>query len=249
MSTLDFHTHLGTSIFGYGQTLEALLERMDRLEIAQAVVIPVQPLDYHLSPENDAVAMAVLQAPQRLIGFARVDPRQGEEAEMELERCIRHLGFKGLFLHPWEETCPINSAPVQALMSVVKRLKIPVMISGGHVRVSMASQIADLASAFPEITFIATSGGQINISGVALSEATQMLKENPNVYLETSGIYREDFIEDLVPQIGIERLLFGSNSPEFSQELEVLRPRMAHLSPSERNAILGENARRLLGFH
>ncbi len=246
MSILDFHVHLGSSIFGYGQTTEALITRMDQLGISQAVAIAVQPREYHLEPENDAVAMAIQQHPSRLIGFARVDPRLGEEAEMELERCVRHLGFKGLFLHPWEETCPINSQAVKDLMPVVRRLKIPVMLAGGHVRVSMASQIADLASAFPEIVFIATSGGQINISGVALGEATQMLKENPNVYLETSGIYREDFIEDLVPLIGVERLIFGSNSPEYSQAFELLRPQKAHLSETERSAILGENARRLL---
>jgi uncharacterized protein len=246
MTILDIHTHIGSSIFGYGQSTEDLLARMDRLGIDQSVVIAVQPRDYHLEPENDAIAMAVQQHPGRLIGFARVDPRLGEDAEMELERCVRHLGFKGLFLHPWEENCPVNSAWVKNLMPAVRRLKIPVMLAGGHVRVSMASQIADLASAFPEQVFIATSGGQINISGVALAEATQMLKENPNVYLETSGIYREDFIEDLVPQIGLERLLFGSNSPELSQEFELLRPQMAHLSESQRAAILGENARALL---
>lgn len=249
MSILDFHVHLGTSIFGYAQTPEALISRMDRLGIAQAVVMAVQPRDYHLEPENDAIAMAVQQYPTRLIGFGRIDPRLGKEAEMELERCIRHLGFKGLFLHPWEETYPINSTWVKALMPAIRRLKIPVMIAGGHVRVSMASQIADLAAAFPDIPLIATSGGQINISGVALAEAAQMLQENPNVYLETSGIYREDFIEDLVPLIGIERLIFGSNSPEFSQEFEILRPRRAHLSEAQRQAILGGNARRLLGLN
>lgn len=248
MKTVDIHVHLGTSIFGYGQTPEDLIMRMDQLGIDQAVVMAVQPRDYHLEPENDAVAMAVQQYPTRLIGFARVDPRLGQAAALELERCIRHLGFKGLFLHPWEETYPINSTWVKSLMPVVRRLKIPVMIAGGHVRVSLASQIADLAAAFPDISFIATSGGQINISGVALAEATQMLQENPNIYLETSGIYREDFIEDLVPLIGVERLLFGSNSPEYSQELEILRARRAHLSEAERQAILGENACRLLNL-
>jgi predicted TIM-barrel fold metal-dependent hydrolase len=248
MTVVDFHTHLGTSIFGYGQTLSALLERMDQLGIDRSVVIAVQPFEYHLEPENDAIAMAVQQAPQRLIGFARVDPRQGERAEMELERCVRHLGFKGLFLHPWEESCPVNSDVVKTLMQTVRRLRIPVMIAGGHVRVSMASQIADLAAAFPDIVFIATSGGQINISGVALAEATQLLREHSNVWLETSGIYREDFIEDLVPLIGVERMLFGSNSPEYDQSFEILRPRLAHLSPAQKQALLGGNACRLLNI-
>lgn len=248
MKTLDFHTHLGESIFGYQQDIHTLLANMKKDQIDQAVVIAVHPKDSQLSFANDDVAMAIRPHREFLFGFARVDPRLGEESEMELERCIKHLGFKGLFLHPWEETCPVNSQEVKALMPLVQKLKIPVMISGGHVRVSMASQIADLARSFPEITFIATSGGQMNISGIELGEAEQMLKENPNVYLETSGIYREDFIEDMVPVIGEERLIFGSNSPEYTLSLEVLRPRLAHLSESVKAKMLYDNGAKLLGI-
>ncbi|MGV3522688.1 MAG: amidohydrolase family protein [Candidatus Sericytochromatia bacterium] len=246
MKTLDFHTHLGPSIFGYGQTLPELMRQLDAHGIDQAVVIGVQPRDYHLGPANDAVAAAVAQYPERLIGFARVDPRQGQRARDELFRCVDRLGFKGLFLHPWEESCPVNSHWVKGLMPLAESLEIPVMVSGGHVRVSMASQLADLARHFPDLPLIVTSGGQINISGIALAEAETLLREHPNVYLESSGIYREDFIEDMVPLIGSGRILFGSNSPEYSQALEVLRPRLAHLSEADRANLLYGTAARLL---
>ncbi len=111
----------------------------------------------------------------------------------------------------------------------------------------MPSQIADLAQAHPQACLIITSGGQINISGIMLSEATQLLREHPHLILETSGIYREDFIEDLVPIIGAERMVFGSNSPEYHQGLEVLRPRLAHLEAAVRAQILGQTAAQILG--
>lgn len=246
MNTIDFHTHLGHSIFGYGQTLEELLCQMDKYQIDHAVVCPVQPVDYHLEPENDRVAAAVAQYPELLWGFGRVDPRQGQRAIQEAHRCIETLEMSGLFLNPWEESCPINSPPVIALMQAIAPYRCPVMISGGHVRVSRAWQIADLVRQFPQINFIATSGGQINISGIALGEAETLLVENPNVWLETSGIYREDFIEDLVPKIGHERIIFGSNSPEYHLGLEILRPRKAHLEPFVKRALLCNNALRLL---
>lgn len=248
MNILDFHVHLGHSIFGYGQSLEQLLAELDRLGITRAVVIPVQPLSYRLESENDRIAAAVSAHPNRLIGFGRIDPRQGEAAETELRRCVQQLGLRGLFLHPWEETCPINSERVKALMPTVAALGIPLLIAGGHVRVSMASQLADLAGGFPGIPMVLTSGGQINISGIALAEARQLLIEHPNLYLETSGIYREDFIEDMVPLIGVERILFGSNAPEYCQALELLRPQLAHLRPAEREALLYHSAARLLGI-
>ncbi|PKL76870.1 MAG: hypothetical protein CVV27_08035 [Candidatus Melainabacteria bacterium HGW-Melainabacteria-1] len=246
MKTLDFHMHLGQSIFGYGQNLAQLLEQLDQQEIDQAVVIPVQPLSYSLPPQNDFIAQAVARYPDRLIGFGRVDPRQGDGAIAEVRRCVQELGLKGLFLHPWEESCPVNSPWVKALLPTLRDLGIPLMIAGGHVRVSMASQLADLAREAPDIPIVVTAGGQINISGIALSEARQLLSEHPNLYLESSGIYREDFIEDLVPVIGSERMLFGSNAPEYCQALEVLRPRLAHLEPHHKANLLYNTAARLL---
>lgn len=246
--TFDCHVHLGHSIYGYGQTLEQLLTRLDELDIAGAVVVPVQPRSYHLPPENDRVAEAVKAHSGRLIGFCRVDPRLGDEASVELRRCVKELDLKGLFLHPWEETCQVNSPWVKQLFLTVAELGIPVMIAGGHVRVSMASQLADLARAYPQVPMIITSGGQINISGIALGEATQLLRAHGNLYLETSGIYREDFIEDMVPIIGSARILFGSNAPEYDQALEVLRPRLAHLSENDKANIRYGTAARLLGL-
>jgi predicted TIM-barrel fold metal-dependent hydrolase len=246
MTTIDFHTHLGQSIFGYGQTLTELLHSLDTHAIDRAVVCPVQPIDYHLPPENDRVAAAVAAHPDRLMGFGRVDPRR-PDAVSELRRCVQDLGLRGLFIHPWEETCPVNHAGVHTLVAEAVALQVPVMLAGGHVRVSMPSQIADLAQVHPQACLIITSGGQINISGIMLSEATQLLREHPHLILETSGIYREDFIEDLVPIIGAERMVFGSNSPEYHQGLEVLRPRLAHLEAAVRTQILGQTAAQILG--
>lgn len=245
MKTLDFHVHLGESIFGYGQSPEQLILSLDAQQIDRAVIMPVQPKDYHLGPQNDLVAETVSQHPERLIGFGRVDPRQ-DSAATEVRRCVENLGLKGIFLHPWEETYRINSDWVKALMPTIQALGVPVLIAGGHVRVSMASQLADLAKAFPTVPMVITSGGQINISGIALKDATQLLKEHGNLYLETSGIYREDFIEDLVPVIGSERMLFGSNSPEYHLGLEVLRPRMAHLGDEHKANLLYYTAAKLL---
>src|SRR5215203_2725392 len=80
-----------------------------------------------------------------------------------------------------------------------------------------------------DVTFIATHGGQLSISGLLLANAGRMLRANPNVLMETFGIYREDFIEDTVQELGAERVIFGSNAPYMDQGFETLRVRLAHL--------------------
>lgn len=243
---IDFHSHLRNSIFGYGQTPLQLIKDMDKYGIDKAVICPVKPLNYHFAPENNYISRVAEQFPQRFIGFCRVDPRQKGKAVKEVVRCAEKLNLKGLFLHPWEETFQINDEIVFPVIEAAQNYKFPVIISGGHLRVSRAWQIAELVRRFPKVNFIITSGGQINISGSNLAEAEVMIRENPNVTMETSGIYREDFIEEIVEKYGKERVVFGSNSPEYHLGLEVKRAQWAHLSKDKIEAICWSNAAGIL---
>jgi predicted TIM-barrel fold metal-dependent hydrolase len=240
--TIDAFTFLGQSLFGYGQTLDELLAGLDAAEIEQAVVCPVRPRGYHLGPANDLVAEAVAREP-RLVGLVRVDPNLGDEAVAELERGVRALGLRGLFLHPWEELFRVNAPLLDPLISRCAELRVPVLIAAGYPWVSEASQIGDLARRFPRVRLVMTHGGQINISGLGQADAMQVLRNHLNVSIETSGVYRQDFLEDVVAELGAERVLFGSNSPRMDPRLEVQRVRWANVAEADKGLILDGNAR------
>jgi predicted TIM-barrel fold metal-dependent hydrolase len=243
---VDCHTHIGRSIYGYSQTPNELLDLMDRLGIDRAVLCPVQPEDYHLEPANDEVAAAVYDHPDRFIGFCRVDPRRGEKAVRELERAISQLELRGLFLHPWEEGYAVNTPVVFPVVERAIALNLPLMIASGFPWVSHATQVGDLCRRYPEVRVIMTHGGQINISGLAQTDAFNALRNGPNLQIEVSGVYRQDFIEEVVGELGAGRVLFGSNSPQMSQEFELERVRSLKIGEDERQAVLGGNAVRLL---
>ncbi|MEX2542022.1 MAG: amidohydrolase family protein [Trueperaceae bacterium] len=244
--TIDIHTHIGQSIYGYGQRPHELIARMDRLAIERAVVCPVQPIDYHLEPANDEVAAAVNEHPDRLLGFCRVDPRRGERAVEELRRAVSQLGLSGLFLHPWEEGYSVNDEKVVRVVGVAGELGVPVMIAAGYPWYSHPLQVADLARRFPRQKFLMTHGGQLNISGLAQQDAMTALSECPNILIEVSGVYRQDFIEGVVQGLGGERVLFGSNSPQMHQEFELERIHSVKVTAQARERILAYNARELL---
>jgi predicted TIM-barrel fold metal-dependent hydrolase len=245
---VDAHIHLGDGLFGRSYTAEQALAGMDAAGIDRAVVMPLKPREYQYPPANDATAIAVHAAGGRLAGFGRVDPWQGEAAVDEARRCLDALGMVGLFLHPWEELFAVNAPFLAPIIDVAEQRGRPVMLAGGFPTVSHPARIADLARRHPRAHFIATSGGQINISGGMLSQAEAMLRASPNVLMETSGVYREDFIEDMTAAIGAERLVFGSGAPVFEPRYEVLRVRRAHLSETERAQIGGTNLLRLLNW-
>jgi predicted TIM-barrel fold metal-dependent hydrolase len=239
---VDSLVFLGESLFGHTVSADDLLAWMDELEVDVAVVAPLRPREYHLGPANDAVAEAVRAHPRRLVGLGRVDPNQGDAAAVEAERCLGELGCVGLFLHPWEET---YRADDPAVANVVPD-GAPVIVASGYPWLSEGLQVGELARARAGRPVVATNGGQINISGLGQTDVELALAASENLLVQTSGVYREDFLEGVVARFGAGRLLYASAYPWFDPRLELLRVRWAHFDDEAMAAILGGNAQRVL---
>jgi predicted TIM-barrel fold metal-dependent hydrolase len=95
---------------------------------------------------------------------------------------------------------------------------------------------------------VLTHGGQHNISGGHLEEAQSLFGLYPHTLLETSGMYRQDFLETMLRELGASRILYGSGYPLMDEELEQERVAILPVGEAEREAILGDNARRLFGL-
>jgi predicted TIM-barrel fold metal-dependent hydrolase len=217
-----------------------LVEALDEAGIDSAVVCPPRARGHGYEVENDRVAALVALHPDRLVGFARVDPL-APGAARELDRALG-LGLGGLFLHPWEDAFAITDPAVDPLIG-----DLPVIVATGYPWVSEGLQVGELARRHPQATIVATNGAQINISGLGQRDALLALEASPNLVIQTTGVYREDFLEGVVERFGPGRLLFASGFPRFDPRLELLRVRWApSFDEPTRAAILGDNAERLL---
>ena len=245
---IDSLAFIGDSIFGRSVTTELLLRRLGEAGIDRAIVCPAKPRGYNLEKANDAVAEAVRAHPDQLTGLARVDPLLGEEAQAELERCLVELGLRGVFLHPWEETFRVDDSLVDGVIDVARSHSAPVTVAAGYPWLSEGLQVGELARRFPNVTFVATNGLQINMSGLGQLDAELALGDNDNLLIQTSGVYREDFLERIVRRHGPERILFASAFPHFDPALEIRRVQWAAFSPSEQRSLLHDNAAHLYGI-
>ena len=243
---IDGLTFVGESLFGYRATPADLLAALDGAEIDRAVVCPVKPRTYHLARENERVAAAVRQHGGRLVGFGRVDPLLGDDAVADAEAALGELGLSGLFLHPWEETFRVGASLVDPIVAVARARGAPVLVATGYPWLSEALQVADLARRFPDVTFLMTTGGQLNVSGLGQTDAELALAGNSNVLVQTAGVYREDFLEGVVERFGAERLVFASSFPLMDTRLELLRARALHIGERERAKVLAGNLVTLL---
>ena len=128
-------------------TIEMLSEALDQAEtvLGRPYHAWVQTVDHgvHLGMEptisqlNDYTAESVARDPKhRLIGFAGIDPRRGEEAVLELERCVLEKGLRGLKLYPpfgFYPNDPTVYPIYEKIVELQKRLKVslPVLIHQG----------------------------------------------------------------------------------------------------------------------
>lgn len=244
--SVDGLIFLGTSHFGYALDAAKAIGHLDAGETSTAVAAPMHPPRGDFRGANDEVLRAAEQFPGRFVPLCRVDPWEGTESVVELRRAVG-AGARGLFLHPSEEHFRINDTRVRPLLEVAAELAVPVLIAAGYHLFAEPLQLGAAAAWTPGNPVVLSNGGQFNISGLAQFDAELALR-NPNVHVQTTGMYREDFLERVVATFGPERLLFATMAPLFSMTYERRRVELAHFADAERALILGGNTARLFGI-
>jgi hypothetical protein len=243
----DFRVFLGHSFDGTRQTVSDLLRTMDSLNIEMALACPFKPLSYDLKQANTDLASEIKNYPDRLVGAARLDPWQPDTAETG-RRDVEELGLRALYLNPWEENFRADLPLLDSLLALAEEYGLPVVVATGYPWLSEALQVSKLARRWPGVPVVMTNGGQINISGLGQADATLALRQTPNLYLDTAGIYRQDFIEETIEEFGGERVLFGSGAPYFDQRYEVKRVLLAKVDEAARQTVQSRTAQQLLGL-
>jgi len=243
----DFRVFLGRSFDGIQHSVTDLLKTMDALNVNMALACPLKPLSYNLESANADLVASIKHHSDRLLGAARVDPWQPNAADT-LRRGLEMRGLRALYLNPWEESFRADMPLLDPLLEIAESQNVPVLIASGYPWLSEALQVRDLAQRWPQVPVVMTNGGQFNISGLGQADATLALGQTANLYIDTAGVYRQDFIEETVEAFGAERVLFGSGSPYFDQRYEIKRILQANVNEAAREAMQLGNARSLLGL-
>lgn len=236
---VDTLVFCGEHISGWRHDPESILSTGAIAGIDRHVLVAPRPRDARPGPANDRIAAIVAADPTHFEGLARIDPLQGPDAVAEAERCLGTDRFAGLFLHPGEEGFGIEDLRLDAVIAVASRHVAPVVVATGIPWWSEALQVAALATRHPSTSFLLTNGGQLNISGLGMQDAWAALESSPNLAIQTSGEYRQDFIEDVATRLGPERVMFASGAPQFEPAFEILRVRWADLAPDAITTMLG----------
>jgi uncharacterized protein len=237
---IDCHCHAGkgdimTAPWNTNAPLGAYLRRARAAGINCTVVFPPFHRDY--AAANAALAKLVARAQGRLIGFAFVHAvRDTGRIFGMVERAVLKYGFRGIKVHghdalPNREVCEAAVAFGLPLLADV--------IGRAHV-------VEMLASEFPHLNFIIPHLGSFSDDWRAQQQVVDQLVRYPNVYTDTSGVRRFDYIVQAVNRAGPHKVLFGSDGPWLHPGVELYKIRMLKLPVECEKLILGGNAARLI---
>ncbi len=242
---VDFHTHVDEAeLYGWMDPPEKLVPLLDDAGIERAAVMTYVDLPGSNPAALEYVAEAVSRYPDRLIGFARLNPNWRDAAMRALERAVGALGFRGVKLHPTTTLAhPAGEATV-ALMRRCGELGVPVLFHCGDDPYTTPQAIEAGARQAPETAVVlGHMGGYFHVEdAIAATERT------PSLYLETSAMPYPARIAEAVARVGAERVMFGSDGPGCNPALELRKVRMSGLGPEAEAAVLGGTAARLLGI-
>ena len=242
MKIIDAHCHIGEGRYKR-LTASELIALMDENDIEKAVVCPVEEhITVYNREGNDYILQAVKEHPDRLIGFATVNPWYGDRAVEELRQAIGE-GLRGLKLNSTLQGYFINDELVYPLIEIAQELDIPVYFHTATPIFSLPLQLADLAGEFPEVRFIM---GHAAASDFWI-DAAPAAKMHDNIFIESSLRSGSAVLRNLVDELGAERLMFGSDTPCSTMAVELAKIDSLELSPANKEMVLAGTVLKVLG--
>lgn len=255
MHIIDVHNHISKTnpyiAKCHFQSYEQLIKRMDSNGIDKAVVFPRGRAREDFKSANDYIIEAINNYPDRFIGFCFATPVHHEFAIEEIERCAK-AGIRGIKLLPHiHGFYDINGSNMDPIMKKAEELNFTILTHADfNCKRCTPYQVARLAQRFPKVPVIMAHFG---MDSDCVRTIPSIVKGIENLYIDTSDTPNmpEAIYVDSVKVIP-ENVLFGSDTPTLSPEVELYKVEVAQklfgLTETQKRKILFENAARLFGI-
>ena len=241
----DIHAHFGETKFADRTiTAEIILKIMDASGIDKAILLPTISTGRIIPAAK--MQEEVSKAPDRLVGFALVNPKDPNAVD-DFDEAVNRYGAKGLKIHPvYMALAADDEVWVYPLIQKARELKVPVMFHSGEAPYATPWQIGLVAQDFPDVTIIMEHMGCDAM--VFTDAAIKMARRADNLILGTTGVVYDFPITKAVNAIGADRVVFGSEMPMNNPVHEIQKIRDTKISDEDKEKILGLNILRILNM-
>jgi predicted TIM-barrel fold metal-dependent hydrolase len=237
-------------------TAEELLASMDEANIGLSVVLNIGWVSQELCVKtNDYILDSVSRYPTRLVGFCAIQPRAGDAAIAELERCAKagakgigelRSDMQGFNLADRTTMKPVVDAALKHDLIFLTHSSEPV----GHEYSGKGSITPDILysfiTKFPNLKLVCAHWGGGLPFYALMPEVAEALA---NVFFDTAAtvfLYKPEIFERVSQIIGSDKILFGSDYPLMHQNRVLAQIQASQLPEEDKARILGANAQKLL---
>ena len=237
---IDCHCHAGkgdlmTAPWNTDAPILPYLRRARTARISKTIVFAPFHSDY--AEANAQVAQIVARYPNRLLGFAFVHAaRDAGRIRSMVGRAVTEWHFRGIKVHGHD------AMPTREICEAAREFRIPVLADV----VGQTYVVDMLAPQYPDVNFIIPHLGSFADDWRAHQLLIDQLVRYPNVYTDTSGVRRFDYIVEAIKRAGAQKVLFGSDGPWLHPGLELHKIRLLGLPSDKQALVLGGNILRLI---
>ena len=237
-------------------TAEELIASMDKEGIDISIILNIGWTDLELCRQtNDYIMEAISRYPNRLVGFCAIQPRAGEAAIAEIERCarggMRGIGelrpdIQGFDLGDEVTMGPVIEAARRHGFILLTHSSEPV----GHDYKGKGNITPDILYRFichfPELPIVCAHwGGGLPFYALMPEVKTALA----NVFFDTAAspfLYRPEIFKYVSEIVGTDKILFGTDYPLMPQSRVIKQLQSLNMGPEAEALILGGNAQKLL---
>jgi predicted TIM-barrel fold metal-dependent hydrolase len=231
---IDCHTHIGLADVHVGGAIQDDIMRawgkslwhvpLDEhwaamQEVDRAVVLAFDAPDIGLVVPNEYVSDYVQQHPEKLIGFASVDPKR-PNAPYILEDAVKRLGMRGLKIAPIYQHFDPWSSEALTLLEAADALRIPVLwhqgttfVRDSPLNLARPVLLDEVARRFPELRMWVAHLGH-----PWCDELVVTIRKHPHFYTDMSALHPRPlqfyFAMMSAVEYGVaDKVLFGTDYP------------------------------------
>jgi predicted TIM-barrel fold metal-dependent hydrolase len=218
-------------------SVDELVALMAKHSVRSACTLSTVGLLMDHNAGNSATKAACAEA-SSLLPVATVNPQTFFGADGAFSR-FKADGFKMVRLFPEQQGWDPGYSPLVVLAKRLEVEGLPLMVDVD--RPGAASRLVQSLVAHPASLILA------GVDESMVAEVIALMRAHARIYVETSRLIAVGAIRQIVESVGAERVLYGSGAPQqpMASVLGVLKH--ADLNDTQREQVLGGNARALLG--
>jgi uncharacterized protein len=185
-----------------------------------AFVLGLRSRHLDLEISNDFLAEYIRRYPERMIGFAGIDPLEGGRAQDELQRARQELGLRGVVIAPACQAMHPAHSLAMAIYERAEQLGMPVVFHnsprlspGAYLEFARPYLLDEVARSFPGLRILIAQMGH-----PWMDETLVLLAKHEHVYADISGLTQSPWqalhcMQSAYERGVMDKMFFGSDFP------------------------------------